>query len=73
MTYTILVYEDKDEEGGGFWGSLAKLPDCFSTGDTVEELLENMKDAIATHLEALEAVGQPLPEPAVQKIELAIA
>ena len=50
MEYTVLVY--KDEEGG-FWGEVPALPGCFSQGETVEETMENMKEAIEVHITAL--------------------
>lgn len=37
------------------------LPGCASTGDTIEECVANMKDAIAFHLEGLAQDG-PLPD-----------
>lgn len=43
----------------------AYLPDmhgCISTGNTVEETLENIKDALEFHLEGLAEEGYSLPE-----------
>jgi predicted RNase H-like HicB family nuclease len=39
------------------------VPGCAATGDTVDEVEREMRDAIAFHLEGLEADGLPLPEP----------
>ncbi|HJH29474.1 MAG TPA: type II toxin-antitoxin system HicB family antitoxin [Methanosarcinaceae archaeon] len=50
MEYTVLVYKDED---GGFWGEVPVLPGCFSQGETVEETMENMKEAIEVHITAL--------------------
>ncbi len=50
MEYTVLVYKDED---GGFWGEVPALPGCFSQGETVEETMENMKEAIEVHITAL--------------------
>ena len=72
MTYTVLVYEAEPEEGG-YWATVAELPGCATSGETLEEIEENVKDAIETYLEALKATGQPLPEPAVRKLEIAVA
>ncbi len=40
-----------DTEDGGFWVECLALPGCSSQGDTVEEALEMIKDAIKGHLE----------------------
>jgi predicted RNase H-like HicB family nuclease len=50
MEYTVLVY--KDEEGG-FWAEVPALPGCYSQGETVEETMENVKEAISAHIIAL--------------------
>jgi predicted RNase H-like HicB family nuclease len=39
------------------------LPGCAATGDTVEECVAQMKEAIALHLEGLAADGDPIPDP----------
>jgi predicted RNase H-like HicB family nuclease len=40
-----------DIEDGGYWVKCPALPGCDSQGDTVEEALEMIKDAIKGHLE----------------------
>ena len=50
MEYTVLVY--KDEEGG-FWAEVPALPGCYSQGETVEETMENVKEAIDAHITVL--------------------
>jgi predicted RNase H-like HicB family nuclease len=37
------------------------LPGCVAAGDTREETLELMREAIAFHLEGLQEDGQPIP------------
>ncbi len=39
------------------------LPGCVATGDTIEETVSQMREAIAFHLEGLAADGDPIPEP----------
>lgn len=43
-----------DLEDGGYWIECPALPGCASQGDTVEEALEMIKDAIEGHLEVIE-------------------
>jgi predicted RNase H-like HicB family nuclease len=71
MTYTVLVFEDKDE--GGYWAKVAELPGCYTSGESLEEIEENVKDAIAAYLEAGREAGDPEPEQAVHKLEIAVA
>jgi predicted RNase H-like HicB family nuclease len=51
MRFKIILEED--EEVGGFIASCPGLPGCFSQGDTVEEAIENIKEAIQVCLESL--------------------
>ncbi|MCL1941886.1 MAG: type II toxin-antitoxin system HicB family antitoxin [Synergistaceae bacterium] len=48
MKYIVLVHEDRDS--GGYWGECPELPGCFSQGETVDELMERMKEAAELYL-----------------------
>jgi len=50
MKYKIRLEET--EEGYAVW--VPGLPGCWSQGETEEEALENIKDAIKTYLETVE-------------------
>jgi predicted RNase H-like HicB family nuclease len=71
-TYTVLVYEAEPDEGG-YWATVAELPGCGTTGETMEEVEANVRDAIEAYIEALKATGKPLPQPAKRKLEVAVA
>ena len=43
MKLKIIVHE---AEEGGFWAEVPALPGCASQGDTYEELLHNVREAI---------------------------
>ena len=47
MRYFVLIHQDED---GGFWGECPELPGCFSQGETPEELMSNMREAIDLYL-----------------------
>jgi predicted RNase H-like HicB family nuclease len=47
--YDVILHPDTEK--GGFWVGCPALPGCDSQGDTVEETLEMIKDAIKGHLE----------------------
>lgn len=38
-------------EEGGYWAEVLALPGCITEGDTIEELQDNLKDAIEEWLE----------------------
>ena len=50
MEYSVIVH-DADE--GGYWVDVPALPGCYSQGESVDEALENVKEAIELYLEAL--------------------
>jgi predicted RNase H-like HicB family nuclease len=62
-----VVLEPSDE--GGFTVYVPSLPGCISEGDTREEALANIQEAIELYLEEEEPI--PLPEEA-QVIELVL-
>ncbi len=49
-------------EEGGYWVEVPSLPGCFSQGETREEALENIKEAIALHIEDMIAAGEDVPD-----------
>ena len=51
MSYHAIVEYTPES---GYWASVRELPGCFSTGETIEELQANLREAISLHLEDLE-------------------
>ncbi len=47
--YPVILHPDTED--GGFWIECPSLPGCASQGETVEEALEMIKDAITGYLE----------------------
>ena len=45
--FTLPVIVEKDEDG--YFASCPFLQGCYTQGDTYEEILENIKDAISLH------------------------
>jgi predicted RNase H-like HicB family nuclease len=50
MKLSVLLEECEE---GGYTVACPTLPGCISEGDTYEEALENVKDAIALYLRAV--------------------
>jgi predicted RNase H-like HicB family nuclease len=51
-----------DLENGGYWIECPELPGCSSQGDSVEEALDMIKDAIKGHLEVEEELKKDSPQ-----------
>ena len=68
MRQVILI---PDLEVGGYTVEVPSLPGCISEGDTIEEALENIKDAMQGYIESLEADGLPVPAEDSIKVILA--
>jgi len=56
--YTVIVH---NAEEGGYWAEVPALPGCFSQGETVEETLQNTREAIDLHIEVLQEEGEEIP------------
>lgn len=39
------------------------LPGCVTTGQTIDEVLLSMREAIEGHLEVMREYGDPIPQP----------
>jgi predicted RNase H-like HicB family nuclease len=58
MRYTVVL---EDEADGGYSASVPALPGCRSQGDTRDEALANIREAIELYVEALREAGEPIP------------
>ena len=58
MEYMIIVHQGEE---GGYWVEVPTLPGCYSQGETVEEAMINIKEAIEAHLQALREEKQEIP------------
>ena len=59
MEYTVVV----EKSPNNFAAYVPDLPGCVATGSTREELLDEIREAIALHIESLREHGEPVPEP----------
>lgn len=55
MNLKVIVHE---AEEGGFWAEVPAIPGCATQGETKNELLDNLREAIQGCLEA--DVNEPL-------------
>jgi predicted RNase H-like HicB family nuclease len=64
---TILLYRDED---GYFIAEVPSLTGCVSQGQTRDEALANIQEAIALHIEVLRDRGEPVPGDNIEILSL---
>lgn len=57
-TYTVVL---EREEDGGYHAFCPALPGCHTQGNSYDETIENIKDALRLYIESLEAHGEKIP------------
>ena len=57
-SYRVLFEQDEDRK---FTARVPELPGCISCGNTREEALENVKEAIEAYIESLQKHNEPVP------------
>lgn len=61
MKFTAIV----EQAGSNYSAYLPDVPGCVAVGDTREETLANLSDALAIYLDELSLVGEEPPTPSV--------
>ena len=62
--YRITLRPLSAADGGGWLAEVPELPGCMSDGETAQQALDNVMDAIGCWIEAAEEDGRPIPAPA---------
>jgi len=57
-TYPVILTPQPD---GGFFVECPSLPGCYTQGDTLDEAIANIREAIVLAIEDLEELGEPVP------------
>ena len=71
MKYVVII-----EKGETSYGAhVPDLPGCIAVGDTKQEALALIREAIEFHIEGLKADGEPVPSPAseIEFVDVAAA
>jgi len=63
LRYSVTIEPPSKADGGGFVALVPDLPGYMSDGETPEEALANVKDAIETWIEAALDIGYEVPPP----------
>jgi predicted RNase H-like HicB family nuclease len=69
MRYAIVI----EKAGSNYSAYVPDLPGCVATGETIEEVEAQIREAISFHLEGLREDGLPVPAPAsrVEYVDIA--
>lgn len=59
MKYMVVV----EKSTSGYGAYVPDLPGCVAAGESREEVLRLIKEAIESHIESLEENGEPVPQP----------
>jgi predicted RNase H-like HicB family nuclease len=57
--YAVVI----EKAPGNYSAFVPDLPGCVATGQTVEEVEREIREAIEFHIEGLRDAGEPVPEP----------
>ncbi len=60
MRYPVVVHKDANSDYGV---TVPDLPGCFSAGETMDDALENVQEAIEYHIEGMLLDGEQIPSP----------
>jgi predicted RNase H-like HicB family nuclease len=63
LEYPVLIEPFTPEDGSGFLATVPDLPGCMSDGETPEEAVINVQDAIAGWIATARELGRPIPPP----------
>ncbi|MEI7869877.1 MAG: type II toxin-antitoxin system HicB family antitoxin [Candidatus Methylumidiphilus sp.] len=69
MRYAVVI----EQAEGNYSAYVPDLPGCVTTGASIEEIEDNIQEAITFHLDGLREDGLPIPYPStiVEYCELA--
>ena len=63
LNYPFTIRQLSNEEGGGFLIEYPDLPGCMADGETIEEAIHNLEDAINSWIKTAKELGHPIPQP----------
>ena len=60
MKYLVVIERASD---GSYSAYVPDLPGCTTSGETMDEVRRNIKDAVDSYIESLREHGEPVPPP----------
>lgn len=67
--YAVVIRPLPPGNGSGYGALVPDLPGCMSDGETPQEALANVQDAISCWMEAAREMGRPIPDPSPEAPE----
>jgi len=67
MKFKVVVHE---AEEGGYWAEVPAIPGCATQGETYQELMENLREAIEGCLSV--DVEEPKPDAKQRVVEIVL-
>ncbi len=67
--YEIILYWSNDDDA--FVAEVPELPGCMAHGDTQEDALRHVNQAMALWIDTAKEFGDPIPEPKGERLMLA--
>jgi antitoxin HicB len=67
LAYRVVIEPLSAEDGGGFLATAPDLPGCTSDGETPEDALRNVAQAIDEWIEHAASLGWSIPSPTRNK------
>lgn len=63
IDYPFNVQRLAPDDGGGYLVTFPDLPGCMADGETVEEAIQNGRDAVMSWIATAREFGDPVPQP----------
>ena len=63
LEYAVHIEPLAESDGGGYLATVPDLPGCMSDGDTPDEALKNVQEAVASWIEAAKEWKMEVPQP----------
>jgi antitoxin HicB len=63
LEYAVRIEPLAEDEGGGYFAIVPDLPGCMSDGETPEEALKNVQEAITSWIETAKEWKMDIPQP----------
>ena len=61
LAFAVVITPLAPDDGGGLAATVPDLPGCMSDGDTPEDALRNVRDAIEAWIAMARELGHPVP------------
>jgi predicted RNase H-like HicB family nuclease len=67
--YAVVI----EAAGAAYSAYVPDLPGCIATGDSLEQVTDNIRIAIEMHFDGLQEDGFSIPEPSTRTISVVVA